>query len=282
MNLTRNIVLVGTQDGVNSKFVTHLEPIKIHANEGLALKSIFHGPVFNITKYNNVIYFRTELPMGYNDDNQTSLEIKKKLNMPSSQDEFAIQYSYDYFEMEEGFYKSTSDILKVITKAFIQKFPSNRTYYTKPPRLQTDLVRGEVDLKISAKDVDILLHDESPWLLLGVKNSSKMIKNGVVLRIKANDYQNCSLPAFVYVNIVKNSYLNGRLSRNLTVVPLTMMQSWSYHEFKHPTYVPIEVKQFSNILVELRDLNGNLIMFDPKYKTVITLHIKPIKGLLHC
>ena len=282
MNLTRNIVLVGTKDEVNSKFVTHLDPIKIHANEGLALKSIFHGPVFNITKYNNVIYYRTELPMGYSDKNQISLEIKKKLNIPSIHDEFAKQYRYDNFKIEEGFYKTTNDILKLIAKVFVQKFPANRTYTTKPPRFHIDSVRGETHLKISPKDMDILLHDDTPWYLLGVNNSSKLMKNGGILRINAIDYQNSSLPAFVYVNIVENSYLNGRLSRNLTVVPLTLKQSWSYNEFKHPTYVPIEVKQFSNILVELRDLNGNFIMFDPMYKTVITLHIKPIKGLSHC
>ena len=285
MTLTRNIVLVGSEDETtNSKFVTRLEPIRIHENEALAIKSIFHGPIFNISNKNNIIYFRMPLPLGYKDNDQNSLSIKRMLNIPQHQFEIAPQFEienrYDSFTIDEGFCKSAHDILKVIAKNFVLKFPSNRNYkQIIAPRLQIDSTRGENELKLIAKSMDILLHNNTPWNILGV---DEMINDGKMEKNKMKHYQNSSVPAFVYVNIVENSYLNGKLSRNLTVVPLTMSDCWSYNEFKHPTYVPIEVKEFSNILVELRDLNGNYISFDPDYKTVITLHIKPIKGFHNC
>ncbi len=55
-----------------------------------------------------------------------------------------------------------------------------------------------------------------------------------------------------------------------------MNSGWNYHEFNNPVYVPIDVKQFSKIEIQLRDMNGEFIKFDPAFKTIINLHIKPI------
>jgi hypothetical protein len=58
-----------------------------------------------------------------------------------------------------------------------------------------------------------------------------------------------------------------------------MKSHWSFYEFNNPVYIPIDVKQFSKIIFELRDINGRLITFDPNFKTIINLHIKPINRI---
>ena len=57
-----------------------------------------------------------------------------------------------------------------------------------------------------------------------------------------------------------------------------MNSGYSHHEFNNPIYVPIDVKQFSKIVIELRDMNGELIKFHPSFKTIINLHIKSINS----
>ena len=75
---------------------------------------------------------------------------------------------------------------------------------------------------------------------------------------------------------MKNSYINGKKSRNLAILPLSIQRGYSFYEVKNPVYVPIEVHQFSEILLELRDLDGVLVAFNPKWNTAITLHLTTI------
>ena len=50
MNDTRSILIVGGEDGNLAKLITHIESIRLSENNGLAIKSIFHGTVCNINK----------------------------------------------------------------------------------------------------------------------------------------------------------------------------------------------------------------------------------------
>ena len=63
------------------------------------------------------------------------------------------------------------------------------------------------------------------------------------------------------------------------MVPISMNADWSYHEFAHPNYVPIDITEFSKILLEIRDINGKYVKFDPRLKTIITLRTKPIESM---
>ena len=49
MDYNRSIVVISEGDD-HSKLTTQLEPIRLSQNRGLAVKSIFHGPMFNIDK----------------------------------------------------------------------------------------------------------------------------------------------------------------------------------------------------------------------------------------
>ena len=52
-----------------------------------------------------------------------------------------------------------------------------------------------------------------------------------------------------------------------------MKAGLNFYEFSNPAYVPIDVKEFSKIIIQLRDMDGKTIQFDPDYRTIINLHI---------
>ena len=113
---------------------------------------------------------------------------------------------------------------------------------------------------------------DTPWALMGV-HEDQYARFTVVDK----DFHCNNFPTFAYANIIENSYINGKLSRNLGVVPIKSAPQWSLYEPTNANYVPINVKEFSKILIELRDIKGQYIQFNPMFKTVMTLSIRPIK-----
>ena len=68
MESPRTIIVVGGENGNQSKLHTQLEPIKLEQNIGIAVTSIFHGEVFNINEENRVITYEIpayDLDFGY-------------------------------------------------------------------------------------------------------------------------------------------------------------------------------------------------------------------------
>ena len=121
--------------------------------------------------------------------------------------------------------------------------------------------------------IQVIGMNESPWNMVAVYED---ILPGPGVQTVDKTFDKCIQPAFLYGSIVENSYINGNLSRNLGVIPLNRNSGWSFHEFSYPNYVPIDIKEFSNIILELRNMEGKYVTFAPKYKAVISLSIKPI------
>ena len=147
-------------------------------------------------------------------------------------------------------------------------------------------IRSEIDesslddaregfIKITPKHMSLLVDKTTPWDLIGL-GSYNIIPQNKTIQIRNVIFSNTIEPAFLYSNIVENSYINGKLSRNLATIPLSLQSGWNFYEFKHPVYIPIDVKEFSKIKLELRDMEGKLIQFDSSFKTILNLHIKPI------
>ena len=57
MNDPRNIVIVGGENGEQGKLETNPEPVKLSQRMEIAVTSIFHGEVFNISEKNNQVDF---------------------------------------------------------------------------------------------------------------------------------------------------------------------------------------------------------------------------------
>ena len=127
-------------------------------------------------------------------------------------------------------------------------------------------------IKIPPKHMSLLVDKTTPWDLIGL-GSYIITPQNKTIQIRNVIFSNTIEPAFLYSNIVENSYINGKLSRNLATIPLSLQSRWNFYEFKHPVYIPIDVKEFSKINLELHDMNGKLIKFYSSFKTILNLHI---------
>ena len=260
MGKIQNIVIVGGEKGKPARFSTLIEPTKLNRNMGMAITSIFHGEIFNIHNGNNKITFI----MNSDDQIVTSHEDQ----IPS--DLLPQQILIGNITIPQGRYESVHSVLKAVVNAVKVRFNNKRG----SPRLQVSSDKNNV-ITITITGMRIIVIDmiESPWDMVSVYED---ILPESVIQTVDKTFDKCIEPAFLYASIVENSYINGNLSRNLGVIPLSRSSGWSFHEFSYPNYVPIDIKEFSNILLELRNMEGKYVTFDPKYKAVISLSIKPI------
>lgn len=240
MTTPNTIVIVGGEKNNQAKLQTQLKPIRLNEQVGLAVSSIYHGEVFNVNNENNSI--------------EIYVQGGKKAKILS---------------IPVGYYPSTAAILRQI-EASVSLMVWNES--EKPV---FDVTQRREELFVVMKNMAVSIEGEknSLWRLIGVTEVS-----AVFLRFKVQNviFENNVIPAFLYVNIVENSYINGKLSRVLDVIPISMKANWSFHEFSKANFVPIDVKEFSKITLEVRDMNGDYVAFNPAFKTIVTLHIKPI------
>ena len=265
--IPHNLVVVGSNADSPARFSTRLEPVKLKENVGIAIKSIFHGSINNISVENNKIPFTVNLASALGPDEWRNGEL----------------------EIDVGNYNSTLAIIKSIALEFEKTFgrAAQSSRRKKPPRSITPKVPPTIEIDESEMDITgngfigikpkamhLIFKKDTPWYIF--TKEDYVLRDGETLRIKNIDYHKTIQPTFLYSNIVESSYINGKLSRNLSTIPLSMNSGWNFHEFNNPVYVPIDVKEFTNIIIELRDMNGDYIKFDPGFKTIINLHIKPI------
>ena len=320
MNHPHNFVVVGDNSKTPAKFSTQLQPIKLDQNVGMAINSIFHGSIHNITSENQHVTY--EVDIFKISENSAGIVI------PTTEailEGAIVEKVRESFRLDIGNYSSTLSILKVIAGWFEDQFPSDdedwdinsggrrggrnraggrgriesrdsletgggvshgsldrdarRIKPDKPLRLEVDESSlddvSEGFIKITPRNMSLIIDKTTPWSLIGLGSHSRVRKNKT-LQVRNVIFSKSIEPAFLYSNIVENSYINGKLSRNLATIPLSLRSGWNFYEFKYPVYIPIDVKEFSKIILELRDMNGKLIQFDPSFRTILNLHIKPI------
>ena len=304
MEHPHNFVVVGDNKKDASKYNTQLHPITLEENFGMAITSIHHGSIHNVTSHNHEVVY------------EIKMEVDGEILIPG-----VLKYTKatESFKMEEGNYGSTLAILKTIAAIFEEEFPSNEDFERnrgrqrgggggrnrargyreadimkenthsrsarrikpdKPLRLEIDESllddNNEGFIYVTPKNMKLVVEQNTPWKMM---DTTSDIPENRVIEIQNVIYSKTTQPAFLYSNIIENSYINGKLSRLLSVIPLSMKSHWSFYEFNYPVYIPIDVKQFSKIIFELRDINGKLISFDSNFKTIINLHIKPINRI---
>lgn len=240
MESYRNIVAVASEN--SARFIAKIDPVRLTGNEGMALVSIYHGGVSNITSENNMVYFSH--PSVIDDSERLSVELP------------------------EGNYGSSFDICMEISNLIRDKLRRSRKDAFSP---SVDRNREIVNVNLDGTHLFVNNFKNTPWSLLGVAKDQTSS-----FSIPFVNYQSSSCPAFVYASIVENSYINGKLSRVLAVVPIKKTPEWSLYHPPNLNYVPISIKEFSNILIEIRDLKGQYVAFDPNRKPIITLRIASI------
>ena len=325
MHHPHNFVVVGDNSKSPARFSTQLQPIKLDQNVGMAINSIFHGSIHNITSENQHVTY--EVDIFKIPDSSTGILIPTE-DVALGEDSIIkrVERVRESFKLQMGNYSSTLSILRVIASWFKEQFPSDdddeewvansggrrggrfrgrvrvesrdqagyeisteaaeyidrdvrRIKPDKPLRLEIDESSldevSEGFIKITPRNMSLIIDKTTPWGLIGLA-SHGIIRKNKTLQVRNIIFSKTIEPAFLYSNIVENSYINGKLSRNLATIPLSLRSGWNFYEFKHPVYVPIDVKEFSKIILELRDMNGKPIQFDSSFKTILNLHIKPI------
>ena len=268
MESIRNIVIVGGQDENPSRFITQIEPVKLDVEHEMAITSLYQSDVLNIHTENNKVYFyhgtRGEIEV------VKSLKGKSDVMVPSALTNYR-QPDLRVITIPNGTYTSSINLCWVI---------SNRIRDSLGLAKRRDAMNPTMDRQYNIINVEMVGtyfviegKSDTPWSLLNIYED-KYDR----FTIQESDLQCAESPAFLYANIIENSYINGKLSRNLGVIPIKNTRGWALYEPKYPIYVPITVREFSKILIEIRDMNGEYIKFNPLYKTIITLSIRPIKG----
>ena len=250
--MIHNITVVDGRHANPAKLQTQVEPVNLNHAMTMAVTSISYGEIYNIHDDNNKIYFGIK-------------ETEESADAMDTQQIFKV-------EIQPGTYRNTFSIVNEIVASINNMISMLDT----ANKREVKMFGGSTSEGFTFKLYDNIIHVENkldtPWDLIGITQD---IKASQIYFINIDLLVGVQ-PTFLYVNIVKNSYINGKKSRNLTVLPLKCQEGYSFYEVNNPIYVPIEVRQFSEILLELRDLNGELVKFNPKWNTVITLHFKAI------
>jgi hypothetical protein len=272
MESIRNITIVGGDEGNPSRFTTTIEPIKLNHDAEMAITSLCHGPVFNIHSGNNKVYFYsvaagTKMHKEFIKLHRGTL----KTNTPEAAEVFGQLPDPQVAVVPEGSYKSSTRLIWVISTVIKDVLRVSKRRDAMLPSVD----KNSKAINITLNNICLIVRGmkDTPWSLLGLNDDIY----DEPFSIEEADL-NCSIsPAFVYANIIENSYINGRLSRNLGLVSIANTSQWALYEPAHPNYVPINVQEFSKILIELRDMRGEYIKLNPSYKTVISLRIRAIK-----
>ena len=270
--MIRNIVVVSGRNYNPAKLQTQIDPVRLPHGMTVALTSIAYGEILNIHDQNNKIYFTFVNVSDYSSD----LSVDSLPPIPSGRarnkkkEKKTVNVNV---QIPVGTYRTTRSIMTSIVTAINVKV--KEVLPNQISRYAVNISGMEISPTFTVNLKNITIHvnqPDSPWGIIGVKED---------LVEKSPSLENIDLsiemkPSFLYASIVENSYINDQKSRNLAVIPLTTSTGYTFHEFKSPVYVPIEVREFSSILLELRDLDGKFVKFNPKSKTVLTLHMKSI------
>jgi hypothetical protein len=245
----------GRGDSNPAELSCTMEPVKLEKDMGIAVQSIAYGDVQNITDLNNS--FMVRLNLKYIDELQNSTNKRFKATDLKAR-----------LRISNGRYDLVEDVLK----AMIEQINNYAKKIGSKERCVMSRVFGKANVNLP-KEIKLLARSrEGPLSVIGayITESSITALDGRVPRH--------SEMCFMYLNIVQNSFINGKKSRLVCIFPIHSEKGYSYHEFNKATYIPIEVREFSHISLTLRDIKGKLISIGGEYDTVITLHMKPLKN----
>lgn len=282
MENVSSIVVVG--EGVNpSKLQTQFDPIKLKSAMTMAVTSISHGEVINVTEHNN--QFRIWLIPDHAVEKARKYRIVKSIEFSGNKDasdvvetdeEFVLREEFmRIVVIDEGRYNTKAEILAAIETKItsIASLEADLPYLISAQLARTS---GHTYYTLTTSNIYIETAGCKLWHFLGVYRD---IEPDLQVTIEDEEINFGIETAFLYVNIVESSYINNKLSRNLSVLPISLFRGASYYEVKNPVYLPIIVKDFTHIDLELRNIHGKLVKFVKGSSLIITLNLRPIKGM---
>ena len=244
MTVVHNYVVCGGRKSNPATLSVRMQPVKLDQNMGMAVTSIGHGEIFNINSTNQRFILKVKAEID---------EERKKMRA--------------ILKLPKGRYNTAEEVLSKIC-SLIDEYTVRWNISSRCSLVKEE---GKLVLTIPSELEFMGLETDSPLVLINAE-----IKDNIVIARDIEIPDN-TLMCFMYVSIIEQSYINGRKSRILSVLPLKSCQGYSFHQNQVPTYVPIEVRQFADISISLRDIRGELIEMNNEQDTIITLHLKSLK-----
>ena len=237
------IVVIGSENDNPSQFRTSFPTLNLVKKHEISLTSICYSQIYNINDNNNILKISSES-----------------------------DYIMDV-QIKSGCYTSVWLLLSEI-ESKIKQHDVQLTEFV-PARKKTKkytykLIMGHIQNIISIVSDFVITGDCLSLLGLSQITVDKVYE--VYSKIPN------TFPAFLYCNIVEDSWINNKLLRLMQVIPLEYSQDWKYQDFHTQEKSVISFKEFSNILFEIRDVNGDFINFDPNFKTIMSFKITPINS----
>ena len=255
--MSRNFVIAGGLRDNPAKLSMAIEPIKLDEKAGIAVKSVAYGELQNVNKDNNtnIIILQFDGMAMVNDIMTGDYKSKSAIHGERT------------VIIEPGFYLERQDVVDAIVNAcngFLKDIKYAGDRFSK-------LKRGKTCQIFLPKYITF---QNTPLLsMIEAEEVSSNEWNVYDINEKVTEKQ---MMGCFYLNIVENSFINGRKSRILCICPFQFRPGYSFYEFQNPTYVPIEVKEFSNISLSILDFNGKFMSFSNKFDTVVTLEMRPL------
>jgi len=243
MSVIHNVTIVGGRNADPAILKTRLEPMKFEDNMGIAAKFIAYGEIANIAGKDCEFLILDSI-------------IKKRVKL----------------EIPEARYTTNENVLLEIFRTINKHIEMSPVLSSElaPDNCTTTNPYGKMSIHLPSH-INIQVNSQQRlWSLIGARKTKQEVW------VYSGEFKERTGMAFVYMNIVENSYINGKKSRVLTVFPVASKGGYTYHEFMNSAYIPIEVKEFSEIEIELRDVKGKLLKIDNSYDTIISMHISPI------
>ena len=269
-----NIVVIGGVKENPAHFETEIGPVKLDKDYEVCLASICHGQIYNIHDGNNKVYFYhgNRLDIERIKQIRGKVQIIRNSVIEDRPEELYNPSSLASISIPKGTYNSSLTVIRIIANLMMDNIDISRKRVPMNPTLD----KQSKNIRIELNSVYLIVEGkkDTPWSLLNVREDKYE-----TFVIEDLDLHSKQVPGMVYTNIIENSYVNGKLFRNLSIIPMSYKAGWTFYKPTDPFYTPISVREFTKIVIALKDINNEYIKFDPMFKTIITLHIKPIKGV---
>ena len=278
MSYTRNYVIAGGRGGTPASLSVKMDPVKLDTKMGIALKSIACGELANVTHSCNTfkILYRGEIASDLK-YHSTASSVNMVYSLVDSFADSTKHISYDvsveeYREITLTVppkrYELREDLFGQVVAA-INKFLAENGNEV---NCEINNSYGKLSCSFPENVKMVRTDKKSPLTVM----DAKVWENEITAEV--GEIKPSTDICFIYLNIVQFSFINGKRSRLLCVCPIESKEGYSYIEFANPTYTPIEVHEFSDMTLSIRDIHGKLLELDDRYDTVATLHMKRMRN----
>lgn len=311
MDLFNRVVAVSNDEN-NAKLHVQFDQTRLDKHISMAVHSYSHGDckTYTINKKNDSIHVQLlhypqevmreyikHKPPGfadhgalpdYNNADFQDIEIfqKKRIRIPHGEYPTTLSVLLVIYDEIHKYYKDISRyaLNGHPAQAHIGEYIQNALNHVDDYRIADPYAFEIINLQqyanretvVHFKHCNVYITDDSPWKMLGFRSPTE---DGLITReytVQGRDLfvNRPFYMGFLSANIIKESYVNNQLTRNLCTMPLYNNDKMQYHEFTNLVFHPIEVDEFTDIVLEIKDENGDYMIFDKDVKTIITLVFK--------